>query len=235
MRAQPHERTCIVTRVTTRRTGWSACARAGRGVATDIRSRLPGAASGCPPGRSCRRGGAQTGVFARPQGEGRGRGDPGGGRRRPARSRFLQMLALANKAGLVIAGFGKVATALEGRGARARRSDQQRRGRPAEDRAVRPSRRGGDRDRCENRHNIYVEPIGFGVGPHKCDTCCARGGRTSEAFLSRCVRLTLYRGGTTADSLAREGAESQAATSENADALENLMGMGRTDPRSDSE
>jgi predicted RNA-binding protein YlxR (DUF448 family) len=148
----------------------------------------------------------------------------------------LQMLALANKAGLVITGFGKVATALE----------------KGEARALIEAINGGEDGRRKVMQCVRRGAAATGATP-KIVTLFASGqldlalGRTNvihaalatggpaEAFLSRYARLTLYRGGTTADSAAREDAENDVAPGGNADALENLMGMGRTDPRSDSE
>ena len=148
----------------------------------------------------------------------------------------LQMLALANKAGLVVSGFGKVAGALEQGeiNVLVEAVDGSEDGR----RKLLQSARRGEGLTGRNPKIVAIftsSQLDLALGRTNVIHAALATGGPSEAFLSRCVRLTLYRGGTTADSSAREGAESQTAPSENADALENLMGMGRADPRSDSE
>ncbi len=94
----------------------------------------------------------------------------------------LDALAIAGKAGLVAAGFGKVETALEneevagcftcGRGCR-RRNPQTRRG------TTPPA--AGPASRCDRIP--YIGAIGFGIEPHKCGTCCPARRSCKRDFL----------------------------------------------------
>jgi uncharacterized protein len=236
--AQSHERTCIVTRRQDAPEGMIRFVRAPDGaVAPDIRSRLPGrgvwvTARADLVAEAARKQAFSRGLKAKAEAAATLARDVDG----LLEADCLQMLALANKAGLVITGFGKVATALE----------------KGEARAVVEAINGGEDGRRKIGQCVRRGEAATGTAPKivtiftssQLDLALGRtnvihaalvAGGPTEAFLSRWVRLTLYRGGTTADSLARERTESQAAPSENADALENLMGMGRTDPRSDSE
>ena len=236
--AQSHERTCIVTRRQDAPEGMIRFVRAPDGaVAPDIRSRLPGrgvwvTARADLVAEAARKQAFSRGLKAKAEAAATLAGDVDA----LLEADCLQMLALANKAGLVITGFGKVATALE----------------KGEARVLIEAINGGEDGRrkigqCARRGEAATgiapkivtiftsSQLDLALGRTNVIHAALATGGPSEAFLSRCVRLTLYRGGTTADSLAREGAGSQTTPSENADALENLMGMGRADPRSDSE
>jgi predicted RNA-binding protein YlxR (DUF448 family) len=236
--AQSHERTCIVTRRQDAPEGMIRFVRAPDGaVAPDIRSRLPGrgvwvTARADFVAEAARKQAFSRGLKAKAEAAATLARDVDA----LLEADCLQMLALANKAGLVITGFGKVATALE----------------KGEARALVEAINGGEDGRrkigqCARRGEAATKTVpkivtiftssqlDLALGRTNVIHAALAAGGPTEAFLSRCARLTLYRGGTTADSLAREGTESQAAPSENADALENLMGMGRADPRSDSE
>ena len=179
--AQSHERTCIVTRRQDAPEGMIRFVRAPDGaVAPDIRSRLPGrgvwvTARADLVAEAARKQAFSRGLKAKAEAAATLADDVDA----LLEADCLQMLALANKAGLVITGFGKVATALEKGEARVL-IEAINGGEDGRRKIGQCARRGeaATRTARENRHNIYVKPIGFGVGPHKCDTCCARGGRT---------------------------------------------------------
>ncbi len=234
--AQSHERTCIVTRRQDAPEGMIRFVRAPDGaVAPDIRSRLPGrgvwvTARADLVAEAARKQAFSRGLKAEAAATLAGDVDA------LLEADCLQMLALANKAGLVITGFGKVATALEKGEARVL-IEAINGGEDGRRKIGQCARRGEAATRTAAKIvTIFTSSqLDLALGRTNVIHAALAAGGPSEAFLSRCERLTLYRGGATANSLAREGAESQAAPSENADALENLMGMGRVDPRSDSE
>ncbi len=234
--AQSHERTCIVTRRQDAPEGMIRFVRAPDGaVAPDIRSRLPGrgvwvTARADLVAEAARKQAFSRGLKAEAAATLAGDVDA------LLEADCLQMLALANKAGLVITGFGKVATALEKGEARVL-IEAINGGEDGRRKIGQCARRGEAATRTAAKIvTIFTSSqLDLALGRTNVIHAALAAGGPSEAFLSRCERLTLYRGGATANSLAREGAESQAAPSENADALENLMGMGRADPRSDSE
>ena len=120
--AQSHERTCIVTRRQDAPEGMIRFVRAPDGaVAPDIRSRLPGrgvwvTARADLVAEAARRQAFSRGLKAKAEAAATLAGDVDA----LLEADCLQMLALANKAGLVITGFGKVATALEKGEARVR-------------------------------------------------------------------------------------------------------------------
>ena len=88
----------------------------------------------------------------------------------------LQALAMANKAGLVVAGAGKVeglgGSQSAGSPGSCERRQPRRNPQSGSFGSPAPRRRG----RCHRPHpNLSFRPIGFGIGAHKCDTRC--GGR----------------------------------------------------------
>ena len=83
----------------------------------------------------------------------------------------LDALAIAGKAGLVAAGFGKVETALENREVAAvlHAAEASSDGIRKLDAAQSPA--AGPAARCDRIPDVGA--IGFGIGPHKCGTCSA--------------------------------------------------------------
>jgi len=147
----------------------------------------------------------------------------------------LQMLALANKAGLAITGFGKVATALEqagvsvlieahngGEDGRRKLAQCVRRGEAAT--GVRPQIvaifSSSQLDLALGRTNVIHAALAAG-GP------CA-------AFLARCERLARYRGEGETELAAEEEAESPLSSFGLSAPAEKMMGMGRDDPGSEN-
>ena len=86
----------------------------------------------------------------------------------------VQSLSMANKAGLVVTGAFKVdATIEKGDIAALISGGGRRRGRS---RQTGPEPQGQTRRACGNNRTdktLLFEPIGFGIGEGKCDTCCA--------------------------------------------------------------
>ncbi len=168
--------------------------RAPDGVVTpDIRSRLPGRGVWVTARAEIVAEAAKKQAFSRRiEGQGRGVPDAAGDVDRLLRPIACRSLAMANKAGAVVAGFAKVDDgAGEGRVARSARgawtaaTDGERKlGQALARRRRRPER--------GRRRSIYSRstPIGFGFGPHKCDTCGARAGRTDEGFLGALPRAS---------------------------------------------
>ena len=119
--AQPSERTCIVTREREAPEGMIRFVRAPDGVVTpDIGARLPGRGAWVTARADVVAEAARKQAFSRTL-KAKSEAAPTLARDVDAllEADCLQMLALANKAGLVLTGFGKVATALEKGEARA--------------------------------------------------------------------------------------------------------------------
>ena len=188
-RSEP-ERTCIVTRDGRSARGADPLRRRRRTatVVPDLRRKLPGPrrlghgaggrrsrggqARACSPGPSrprsrCRRGS-------------RTRSTPRCGQD------LRQALALANKAGAVVAGFAKVEAAIaEGRlGALIHAAEAAEDGRRKLAGALRKRLRRRDIGRSGG-HRAVRRGIGFGIRPVKCDTCCRRRGRLAATDFSR--------------------------------------------------
>ncbi|MGA8169694.1 MAG: RNA-binding protein [Methylocystis sp.] len=235
---QPIERTCIVTRRQDAPEGMIRFVRAPDGAVTpDIRSRLPGRGVWVTARAEHVAEAARKQAFSRTL-KAKSQAAPTLARDVDAllEADCLQMLALANKAGLVVTGFGKVADALEkggiailveaidgGEDGRRKLAQSARRGEAAT--GVAPKIvtifTSSQLDLALGRTNVIHAALATG-GP-------------SAAFLSRCTRLAVYRGGSLADFATRGRAADQAAPGENVDALENLTPMGHADPRSESE
>ncbi len=236
--AQPHERTCIVTRRQDAPEGMIRFVRApDGGVTPDIRSRLPGRGVWVTARAELVAEAARKQAFSRTL-KAKSEASPTLARDVDAllEADCLQMLALANKAGLVVTGFGKVAAALE-KGEIAILVEAVDGGEDGRRKLAQCARRGEAATGVSPKIvTIFTSSqLDLALGRTNVIHAALAAGGSSTSFVSRCARLALYRGGNIADFSAGERPESQAAPSENADALENLTPMGHADPRSESE
>jgi predicted RNA-binding protein YlxR (DUF448 family) len=232
------ERTCIVTRRRDAPEEMIRFVRAPDGmVAPDIRSRLPGRGVWVTARAEFVAEAARKQAFSRSF-KASSEASPTLARDVEAllESDCLQMLALANKAGLVIAGFGKVATALE-KDAVA---------------AVIEAKDGGEDGRrklaqcARRRENLSgVRPkvvamfasgqLDLALGrTNVIHAALAHGGPT-EAFLARCARLAHYRGENVRDFASAQEAGGDCARDAGAIEFKNSEHVGRADPGSETE
>jgi hypothetical protein len=236
--AQSHERTCIVTRRQDAPEGMIRFVRAPDGAVTpDIRSRLPGRGVWVTARADLVAEAARKQAFSRTL-KAKSEAAPTLARDVDAllETDCLQMLALANKAGLVITGFGKVATALE-KGEACALVEAINGGEDGRRKIAQCARRGEAATRVAPKIvTIFTSSqLDLALGRTNVIHAALAAGGPSVAFLSRYARLALYRGGNIADFAVGGRPESQAAPEKDANALENLMRMGHTDPRSESE
>lgn len=167
------------------------------GVAPDIRSRLPGrgvyvTATSQLVGEAARRQLFSRGLKAKAEASPTLADEVD----RLLEEDCLQMLAMANKAGLAIAGFFKVAAALEDGGVRAliEASDGGADGRRKLEQSSKRGAGGGPR-----RIELFASTqLDLALGRTNVIHAALAGGGTTEAFLARCERLALYRGETAA-------------------------------------
>jgi uncharacterized protein len=190
------ERTCIVTRAVRPPGAMIRFVRApDGGVAPDIRSRLPGRGVYVTASAGLVAEAAKRQIFSRGF-KAKAEASPTLADEvdRLLEADCLQMLALANKAGLATAGFAKVAAALEDR--RVRALIQARDGGADGRRKLeRSSKRGGEPGRVELFTSSQLD---LALGRTNVIHAALAGGGLTEAFLARCERLALYRGETAA-------------------------------------
>ena len=191
------ERTCIVTRAVRPPAAMIRFVRApDGGVAPDIRSRLPGRGVYVTASADLVAQAAKRQIFSRGF-KAKAEASPTLADEvdRLLEADCLQMLALANKAGLATAGFAKVAAALEAGRVRAliEARDGGADGRRKLERSSK--RASGEPRRVESFTSSQLD---LALGRTNVIHAALAGGGLTEAFLARCERLALYRGETAA-------------------------------------
>jgi len=224
---QTSERTCIVTRAVRAPGAMIRFVRApDGGVAPDIRSRLPGRGVYVTASADLVAQAAKRQIFSRGF-KAKAEASPTLAEEvdRLLEADCLQMLALANKAGLATAGFAKVAAALEEGRVRAliAASDGGADGRRKLERGIR--RCGGEPRRIDLFTSSQLD---LALGRTNVIHAALAGGGTTEAFLARCERLALYRGETAA-SFDEDEAEEPRARAKGVGVEEQFLPMGRED------
>jgi uncharacterized protein len=222
------ERTCIVTRAVRPPGAMIRFVRApDGGVAPDIRSRLPGRGVYVTASADLVAEAAKRQIFSRGF-KAKAEASPTLADEvdRLLEADCLQMLALANKAGLATAGFAKVAAALEEGRVRAliEASDGGADGRRKLGRSSRRSG-GGEPRRVELFTSSQLD---LALGRTNVIHAALAGGGTTEAFLARCERLALYRGDTAA-TFDEEEAERPRACARGVGGEAQFLPMGRED------
>ena len=187
------ERTCILTRAVRPPHAMIRFVRApDGGVAPDIRSRLPGRGVYVTASAGLVAEAAKRQLFSRSF-KAKAEASPTLAEEvdRLLKADCLQMLAMANKAGLATAGFAKVAAALEEGRVRAliEASDG---GADGRRKLERSSKRGSGGPR---RVELFTSSqLDLALGRTNVIHAALAGGGLTEAFLARCERLALYRG-----------------------------------------
>ncbi len=232
------ERTCIITRRHEAPEGMIRFVRAPDGIVTpDIRSRLPGRGVWVTGRADLVAEAARKQAFSRSLKE-KSEAPPTLATDVDAllERDCLQMLAFANKAGLVIAGFGKVAGALES-GAVS---------------VLIEARDGGEDGRrklaqCVRRADALTgarpkivtifasRQLDLALGRTNVIHAALAAGGPSAAFMARHARLAAYRGESVVDVAAGKEGGGAFAPQENTEATENLMRTGREGPGSETE
>jgi len=231
-----HERTCIITRRQQPPERMIRFVRAPDGIVTpDIRARLPGRGVWVTASSDLVAEAARKQAFSRTL-KVKSEAAPTLAQDvdRLLEMDCLQMLALANKAGLVVSGFGKVAGALEQGEINVliEAVDGSEDGR----RKLLQSARRGEGLTGRNPKIVAIftsSQLDLALGRTNVIHAGLAAGGPTEAFLSRYMRLALYRGDCAADLATGVGLGTQLSSCEGA--AENLMRMGQTGPGSETE
>ncbi|MFY9658236.1 MAG: RNA-binding protein [Methylocystis sp.] len=225
---QTSERTCIVTRAVLPPGALIRFVRApDGGVAPDIRSRLPGRGVYVTASADLVAQAAKRQIFSRGF-KAKAEASPtlAGEVDQLLEADCLQTLALANKAGLVTAGFAKVAAALEA--GRVRALVEAVDGGPDGRRKLEQSgRRGGGS--VPRRVELFTSSqLDLALGRTNVIHAALAGGGLTEAFLARCGRLVLYRGESAA-TFVEEEAERPRASARSVGVEAQFLPTGRED------
>ena len=239
MRETPaSERTCIVTRRQMPPEGMIRFVCAPDGVVTpDIRSRLPGRGVYVTARRELVAEAARKQIFARGF-KAKVETPPtlAADVERLLQADGLQMLALANKAGQVIAGFGKVAEALE-KGAVAVLVEATNGGEDGRRKLAQSAKRGAASTGAAPKIVSIFDSsqLDLALGRTNVIHAALSAGGPAAAFLSRCERIARYRGGEAADLAAEPDIELASSLNASDEAFEHSGQWGRgDDPGSES-
>jgi uncharacterized protein len=232
------ERTCIVTRRRDAPEGMIRFVRAPDGVVTpDIRSRLPGRGVWVTARAELVAEAQRKQAFSRSLKEkAEAPATLAGDVDTLLERDCLQMLALANKAGLLTTGFAKTVAALES-GAACILVEACDGGEDGRRKLAQSARR------CEALTGaspkivtIFASrQLDLALGRTNVIHAALAAGGPSAAFLARCARLAAYRGESMVDLTTGEEGGHALAPREFANANENLMRTGREGPGSESE
>lgn len=232
------ERTCIVTRRRDAPEGMIRFVRAPNGVVTpDIRSRLPGRGVWVTARADLVAEAQRKQAFSRSLKE-KSEAPPtlAGDVDALLERDCLQMLAFANKAGLVTTGFAKTAAALESGAVcilvEARDGSEDGRRKLAQS-VRRYEALTGARPKIVTL--FASRQLDLALGRTNVIHAALAAGGPSAAFLARCARLAAYRGESVVDLTAGAEGGHPFAPQEFANATENLMRTGREGPGSECE
>ncbi len=234
--AAVHERTCIVTRRQDAPEGMIRFVRAPDGTVTpDIRSKLPGRGVWVTANAAAVAEATRKQAFARSL-KVKAQAAPSLPQDvdRLLEADCLQMLALANKAGLAVTGFGKVASALE-KGEISVLIEAVDGGEDGRRKLAQCARRGEALTEVTPKTvTIFTSSqLDLALGRTNVIHAGLAAGGPTEALLSRFTRLVRYRASTTLS--ADEGLGSRKQSCKDVDVTENVMRMGREDPGSETE